>query len=170
MIHKLVTFNQNKTIYKRTVLLAAVDLAPRGVNEIVFMIETLFLCLEQYVIPFYIFIQVEKQQKVSSTQATQPSDQEKEPLVEIPISIEVEKRDETTSIETPAEKKRKQKRQQFVTIQSIDETAMSTDDSGLPTQTVQSPKVRLHKYHLFINNLQILSYSLIFVAHLDKVV
>ena len=115
-------------------------------------------------------MQVEIQQKVSSTQATQPSDQEKEPLVEIPISIEVEKRDETTSIETPAEKKRKQKRQQFVTIQSIDETAMSTDDSGLPIQTVQSPKVRLHKYHLFKNNLQILSYSLIFVAHLDKVV
>ena len=91
-------------------------------------------------------------------------------MVEIPISIEVEKRDDTTSIETPADKKRKQNRQQFVTIQSIDETAMSTDDSGLPTQTVQSPKVRLHKYNLSKNNLQVVRYNLIFEAHLDKVV
>lgn len=77
-------------------------------------------------------------------------------MVEIPISIEVEKRDDATSIETPADKKRKQNRQQFVTIQSIDETAMSTDDSGFPTQNVQSPNVGHHKYYIYQNFLRIL--------------
>ena len=69
-------------------------------------------------------------------------------MIEIPISIEVEKRDDIGSIESPADKKRKQKRQQFVSIQSIDETSMSTDDSGLQPQNVQSPKVGHHKYRI----------------------
>ena len=55
-----------------------------------------------------------------------------EPLIEIPISIEVEQTT-TDSSETHADKIRKQNRQEFVTIQSIDETSISThDDSGLP--------------------------------------
>ena len=51
-------------------------------------------------------------------------------MIEIPISIEVEPR--TDSSDTPADKKRKHKQQQLVTIQSVDETAISTNDSGLP--------------------------------------
>ena len=94
---------------------------------------------------FGIFQQVDKQQKVSSKQRQLPSQQEKEPLVEIPISIEVEKRDESLG-ETSAEKKRKQKREQFVSIQSIDETPMSTDDSGLPQ--IPSSKVGYYKYQI----------------------
>lgn len=54
-----------------------------------------------------------------------------EPLIEIPISIEVEQTT-TDSSETHADKIRKQNRQEFVTIQSIDETSISTHDSGLP--------------------------------------
>ena len=83
-------------------------------------------------------------------------------MIEIPISIEVEKRDDTTSIESPADKKRKQKQQQFVTIQSIDETTMSTDDSGLQPQNIQSPKVGYHKYHISQNGSQIELHALFF--------
>jgi RecA-family ATPase len=52
-------------------------------------------------------------------------------LIEIPISIEVEQTT-TDSSETHADKIRKQNRQEFVTIQSIDETTVPTHDSGLP--------------------------------------
>ena len=54
-----------------------------------------------------------------------------EPLIEIPISIEVEQTT-TDSSQTQADKIRKQNRQEFVTIQSIDETTISTHDGGLP--------------------------------------
>ena len=57
-------------------------------------------------------------------------------MIEIPISIEVEQTT-TDSSETHADKIRKQNRQEFVTIQSIDETPIPTHDSGLPhTSTI----------------------------------
>ena len=52
-------------------------------------------------------------------------------MIEIPISIEVEQTT-TDSSQTQADKIRKQNRQEFVTIQSIDETTISTHDGGLP--------------------------------------
>ena len=83
-------------------------------------------------------------------------------MVEIPISIEVERRDDS-STETPADKKRKQNRQKFVTIQSIDETAMSTDDGGLPQ--IPSSKVGYYKYQI-IN--AFLKHSLYYQLHLNS--
>ena len=65
-----------------------------------------------------------------------------EPLIEIPISIEVEQTT-TDSSQTQADKIRKQNRQEFVTIQSIDETTISTHDSGIP----QASKIKVGYIH-----------------------
>ena len=64
-------------------------------------------------------------------------------MISIPISIEVEQKGAFEETLSAAEKKRKQKQRQFVTIESIDESAFhtSTADSGSGSQSIQTIKV-----------------------------
>ena len=78
-----------------------------------------------------VFQQADTGKQQSSKQTHEIPKTFTEPLIEIPISIEVEQTT-TDSSQTQADKIRKQNRQEFVTIQSIDETTISTHDGGLP--------------------------------------
>ena len=62
-----------------------------------------------------------------------------EPLIEIPISIQVEQRGDTPG-ETVDMKRKQKQRQQFVKIESIDDIPSTTIDGGLDQQK-QTAKV-----------------------------
>ena len=76
-----------------------------------------------------------------------------EPLIEIPISIQVEQRGDTPG-ETVDMKRKQKQRQQFVKIESIDDIPSTTIDGGLDQQK-QTAKVGIISIWDFLTLLNI---------------
>ena len=89
-------------------------------------------------------------QQVSSISTEDVSESDTQPLIEIPISIQVEQRGDFPGETTDMKRKQKQ-RQQFVKIESIDDITSTPNDGGLDQK--QTAKVN-HKYPGFILHLQ----------------
>ena len=103
-------------------------------------------------------------QQVSSISTEDVSEQDTQPLIEIPISIQVEQRGDTPG-ETVDMKRKQKQRQQFVKIESIDDIPSTTIDGGLDQkQTAQVGIISIRDFFYIIKHsnqsISLISYTI----------